>query len=414
MWACVAGNESRDYPAQTLYPIIGLMKIAFIGSLPAAAVLPEEFVREKDRGGSHPAPWIVALLPALAEISGFKLRMILVQRAVLRHCLIERDGIEFEGIPYALPERFAARSLHLPKSLVARRALRRFQPDLVHAFGMETGAATIALGSGFPVSCFIQGMWEYLAPLIDGLPQGEIIAGRWCESRAVARIRWFVAENEFARRWALGRNPAARVTVIPHPLRQDFLAKAAPTYPPQIISVGGLNRHKGLDVVIQAFAQVQAPGARLCIVGSGPLEMSLRELAGSLGISSRVEFTGTLEMDQVIERMNASTALAIGSRMDTSPNVVSEAHAIGLPVIGTRVGGIPEMIDDGVNGYIVDVEDAQAMGVRMDRILSDPEATRRMGEAGHEKVRVLNSTAAVAQAHVDFFLKIQEDLKRSQ
>jgi glycosyltransferase involved in cell wall biosynthesis len=390
------------------------MKIAFIGSLPAVAVLPEEFVREKDRGGNHPAPWIVALLPALAAISGFKLRMVLVQRGILSHCLIERDGIEFEGIPYPMPERFAGRFLHLPKALLARRALQRFQPDLVHAFGMETGSATIAMCSGFPVSCFIQGMWELLAPLKDGVPRGEIVMGRWCESRAVARIRWFVAENEFARRWAVGRNPAARVTVIPHPLRQDFLVNAAPTYQPQIITVGGLNRHKGMDIVIRAFAQVKAPGARLCIVGSGPLEASLKELAGSLRLAERVEFTGSLETDQVIERMNASTALAIGSRMDTSPNVVSEAHAIGLPVIGTRVGGIPEMIDEGTNGYLVDGDDAQAMGERMDRLLSDPETCRRLGEAGREKVRLLNSSAAVAQAHVDFFLKIREELRRSK
>lgn len=390
------------------------MKIAFIGSLPAAAVLPEKFVREKDRGGKHPAPWIVALLPALAEIGGFKLRMVLVQRAVLNHCLIERDGIEFEGIPYPLPERLATRSLHLPKSLLARRALRRFQPDLVHAFGMETGSATIALRSGVPVSCFIQGMWEFLAPLIDGLPRGEIVAGRWCEKRAVTRIRWFVAENEFARRWALGRNPAARVSVIPHPLRQDFLANAAPTYHPQIISVGGLNRHKGMDIIIRAFAQVKTSGARLCIVGSGPLEGTLKELAGSLGLANRVEFTGTLETDQVIERMNASTALAIGSRMDTSPNVISEAHAIGLPVIGTRVGGIPEMIDEGINGYVVDGDDAQAMGERMGRLLSDSESCRRLGEAGRDKVRLLNSPAAVARAHVDFFQRIREDLRGSK
>ena len=390
------------------------MKIAFIGSLPAVAVLPEEFVREKDRGGNHPAPWIVALLPALAAISGFKLRMVLVQRGILNHCLIERDGVEFEGIPYPMPERFAGRFLHLPKALLARRALQRFQPDLVHAFGMETGSATIAMCSGFPVSCFIQGMWELLAPLKDGVPRGEIVMGRWCESRAVARIRWFVAENEFARRWAVGRNPAARVTVIPHPLRQDFLVNAAPTYQPQIITVGGLNRHKGMDIVIRAFAQVKAPGARLCIVGSGPLEASLKELAGSLRLAERVEFTGSLETDQVIERMNASTALAIGSRMDTSPNVVSEAHAIGLPVIGTRVGGIPEMIDEGTNGYLVDGDDAQTMGERMDRLVSEPETCRRMGEAGREKVRLLNSPAAVAQAHVDFFLKIREELRRSK
>jgi glycosyltransferase involved in cell wall biosynthesis len=377
-------------------------------------VLPAEFVREKNRGGNHPAPWIQGLLPALASLSGFKLRVILVQRAILRPCLVEREGVEYEGIPYRFPERFNFTTFQAVKSIQARSALNRFAPDVVHAFGMETGSATIALHSGLPVSCFIQGMWEFLAPLIDGLPRTDLAAARWCESRAVARIRWFVAENEFARRWALGRNPAAKVTVIPHPLRLDFLANASPTYQPQIIAVGGLNRHKGMDTIIRAFSQVKAPGARLCMVGSGPLETKLRELASSLGLANRVEFAGTLETARVIERMNASTALAIGSRMDTSPNVISEAQAIGLPVIGTRVGGIPEMIDEGIDGYVVDAEDAPAMGERMDRLLTDPATCRRMGEAGREKVRILNSPTAVAQAHMDFFLKIREDLSRKQ
>ena len=388
------------------------MKIAFIGSLPAAAVLPAEYIREKHRGGHHPAPWIAALLPALAKASGFRLRVILIQRAILRHCIVELDGVEYEGIPYHLPERLGFKTLHLAKSIQARRALKSFQPDLVHAFGMETGSATIALRSGFPVSCFIQGMWEFLAPYFSGCPWGDIAAARWSESRAVRQINWFVAENEFARGWALERNPAAKVVIIPHPLRQDFLDKAAPTYHKQIISVGGLNGHKGMDTVIRAFSHVQRSDCRLCIVGSGPLEMSLRRLVDSLGLDNQVEFAGTLDTDNVIERMNASTALAIGSRMDTSPNVISEAHAIGLPVVGTRAGGIPEMIDEGIDGHVVEVDDDVAMGRWLEQLLAAPENCRKLGESGREKVRLLNSPTAAAQAHVEFFHGIQEDIRR--
>ena len=390
------------------------MKIAFVGSLPAAAVLPHEFIREKDRLDNHPAPWIQGLLPTLAEQSGFKLRVVLVQRAILRPCLVERDGVQYEGVPCPFPERLNFRTLHVAKSLMMRTALTRFQPDLVHAFGMETGAATIALRSGFPVSCFIQGISEKLFPHYSPRPFGDVMAERWCEAHAVRRIRWFVAETEFARKWALKKNPTAEVALIPHPLRREFLTEAHPSYGKQIISVGGLDGRKGMDTVIKAFAKTKTPGTRLCIVGSGPLEVPLKDLSVSLGLAGRVEFAGTLDAKGVIERMNASAALTIASRMDTSPNVVSEAHAMSLPVIGTRVGGIPEMIEEGSDGHLVEVDDDATMALRMDSLLSDPEACRRMGEAGREKVRHLNSPDAVAQAHLEFFHRIQSGLQAAK
>ncbi|MDA0768466.1 MAG: glycosyltransferase, partial [Verrucomicrobia bacterium] len=345
------------------------MRIAFVGSLPAAAVFPIELVREHYRRGNHPAPWVQGLLPALAATSGFKLRVILVQRAILRPCLVERDGVEYQGVPYHLPERSNIRLFHLPKSLVYRTALRQFQPDLVHAFGMETGSGTIALRSGFPVSCFVQGILEKLYPLFPPRALGEVAAERWCESRAVRRIRWFVAENEWAREWVLSCNPAARVTLIPHSLRNDFLAKAAPTYEKRVLSVGGLTRIKGMDTIIKAFARIKDKEAKLCLVGTGPLMQELKKLAQSLGVGERVEFTGNLDTERVIAQMNRASVFVVASRVDTSPNVLSEAHAIGLPVIGTKGGGIPEMIEEGLDGYQVEVDGFEEMALRMDHLL---------------------------------------------
>jgi glycosyltransferase involved in cell wall biosynthesis len=388
------------------------MKIAFIGSLPAASVLEPEFIRESYRGVSHPAPWIVALLPALAKLSGFKLRVILIQRAVLRHCIVERDGVEYECIPYRFPGRLNVRSFHILQSIMARRALQRFRPDVVHAFGMETGAATIALRSGFPVSCFVQGILEYYYPYLSHRALGEVRIERWCEAQAVRRIKWFVAESEFGKNWVIKNNPSAKVSLIPHPLRMDFLDQAAPAYARQIVSVGGLDDRKGMDTVIKAFAQANVEGGKLCIVGSGPLEMSLHDLVRALNISDRVEFTGALDTQKVIQRLNESSVFVIGARVDTSPNVVSEAHAIGLPVIGTLGGGIPEMIDEGKDGYLVGVDDVDAMSLRMRQLLADPEECRRMGRAGREKVKELNSPDAVAIAHLKFFQAIGRELNR--
>jgi glycosyltransferase involved in cell wall biosynthesis len=390
------------------------MKIALLGPLPAASVLPLEVIRPRNRSGEHPAPWIVALLPALARASGFKLRVILVQRAILRHTLVEREGVEYEGIPTLALERWFRPSRFWSKTPQARAAIRRFQPDVVHAFGLETGLANVALRCGFPVSCFIQGIAECFTQFGTEFSPRQRRLMLAAELDAVRRIRWLVAETCFARDWALAKHPAAHVALIPHPLRSVFLEEAAPRFERKVLSVGALSDYKGMDTIVRAFAKVPDAQARLTLVGDGALRGQLVALAASLGIAARVEFTGVLDRAGVIRELNSAGVFVLGSRMDTSPNVLTEAHAIGLPVIGTRAGGIPEMIDEGKDGFVVPVDDADAMADRMQRLLADPALARRLGAAGRAKVKEWNAPAAVAAAHVEFFNRVQADLDLPQ
>lgn len=374
--------------------------------------MPDEALRPSRRGGQHPAPWIVALLPALARLSGFRLRVFLPQRVVIKHTVVEHDGVEYEGIPHPFPERWNSHVLHYSKNFALGSAVRDFDPDVVHAFGMENGSATVALRTGFPVSCFIQGIAEKLEPYYKqrGFVRKKVaVMG---ERSAVKRLRWMVAETEFARSWALGHNPEAHVALIPHPLRGQFLEQANPCGDKRVISVGGLDDRKGMDTIIRAFAKVGDDDSRLAIVGGGPLLNDLKALSESLGLGGRVEFTGAIPSEEVLEQLNRSSVYVIASRMDTSPNVVTEAHAVGLPVIGTRAGGIPEMIDEGIDGHHVDVDDVDAMSARMSELIKDPERARNMGKAGREKVKTLNDPERIAEAHVEFFEKVREDLKR--
>jgi glycosyltransferase involved in cell wall biosynthesis len=353
---------------------------------------------------------MVALLPTLKRITNHRLRVVLCQRVIRKHIVVEHDGVEYEGIPDFFPTRFNRKALHFPTSIKTSPALRRFLPDLVHAFGFETGNALVGLRSGFPVSCFIQGIAEYLEPYCGhlGSIDGRILV--WAERVAVPRVRWMVAENHFAKNWALSRNPEAVVDIIPHPTREIFFERASPRFEREIVTVGGLDSRKGMDTVIRAFAMVTVHGARLVVVGGGPLQHELEQLARTLGIADRVEFTGPLETDNVITKLNRARAFVIASRMDTSPNVVSEAHAIGLPVIGTRVGGIPEMIDDGDDGFLFERDDVPTLAERMQRLLENESLARRLGATGRNKVRSMNSATDVAEAHARYFEKIGRTL----
>lgn len=386
------------------------MKIAFIGAVPPAAVFPDDCIHPRYRKPAHPAPWIGGLLPELARISDFQLRVIVPHRAITKYCLVKHEGVEYEGMPSPMLERFAPHSLYLSKSLVVGPAIKRFKPDLIHAFGMENGSATIALRHRVPVSCFIQGIAERLLPFYNQRSFINKKVAVRCERRAVKRIQWMIAETDFAKEWALGHNPEAEVSVIPHPLRPKFLEVCLHAKAGRIVTVGGLDDRKGMDTIIRAFALLKNNFAELCIVGGGPCSEELRQLAADLGVGERVEFTGAVDTERVIEELSRSAIFVIGSRMDTSPNVLTEAQAIGLPAIGTRAGGIPEMIEDGVDGYHVDIDDHVTMGEKMELLLGDPETALRMGQAGKDKVRVDNDPARVAMAQFEFFNGIRVQL----
>lgn len=177
----------------------------------------------------------------------------------------------------------------------------------------------------------------------------------------------------------------------------------------KFVTVGSLDARKAVDVIIKAFALSSLDNFELVVIGNGPDLQKLRRLAFDLGVGERVHFEGALGKEEVIERLRNARASIIASRMDTSPNVVTEAHAIGLPVIGTRVGGIPEMIDHGKDGWTVEMDDADAMAGFMIRLAEEMEEARSMGQVGREKVKTLNCPVSIAAAHVDFFNMVRKN-----
>ena len=183
------------------------MKIAFIGSLPVTSVFPTEVLRKKNQSHEHPAPWIAALLPKLAEISDFKMRLIIPHRNLTKRIIIEKNGVEYEGVPIPVPMRFARKSFYHSISHYTSPVLREYGPDVVHAFGFETGSALLAVRSGLPTSCFIQGIAEKLYPYYSERAWIDRYVGRWGEQRAVGRVPWMVAETKFAKKWAIYFSP---------------------------------------------------------------------------------------------------------------------------------------------------------------------------------------------------------------
>jgi len=157
-----------------------------------------------------------------------------------------------------------------------------------------------------------------------------------------------------------------------------------------IAQVSWLIPEKGVDDLLEAAKTVVAaePRAHFVLVGDGAHKPNLERRAQELGIADRVTFTGVVK-DPLAEGLYHATDIVCQmSRWEEVFGYVNaEAMACGKPLVGTRAGGIPEIIEDGVTGFVVEKRDTSAMASRILELVRDEALRRRMGEAGRQRVR---------------------------
>jgi glycosyltransferase involved in cell wall biosynthesis len=150
-------------------------------------------------------------------------------------------------------------------------------------------------------------------------------------------------------------------------------------------TVGRLSAEKGgVDLLIRAVSRLRSehPQVRLVIVGDGPLREGLEEVAARLG--EDVIFTGT--RTDVARLLNAMDLFVLPSLHEAFPIAILEAMAVRLPVVATRVGGVPEVIRDGTTGLLVPPNDEQALHQALRRLLAEPQFAGSLAQAGQKYV----------------------------
>jgi glycosyltransferase involved in cell wall biosynthesis len=182
-----------------------------------------------------------------------------------------------------------------------------------------------------------------------------------------------------------------RIQVIHHgsDLRRFNSSRRQPE-PGRILSVGRLVPKKGYPLLIQSLRLVERSGLefRCEIYGGGPMREELGRMAGAAGLEPRISFHGPRPQDEIATAFARASLFALapivvadGDR-DGIPNVLVEAMASGVPVVSTRISGIPELIEDGINGLLVAPGDAAALADAITRLLTDPRLASRLAAAG--------------------------------
>ena len=155
-----------------------------------------------------------------------------------------------------------------------------------------------------------------------------------------------------------------------------------------IVSVGRLVPWKGFDLLIKILPSIRRdfPETKLLIVGSGPLMKTLEDQAEAAGLRNEVIFTGALERDVLVRYVRASDVFVLNTAYEGLSHQILEVMAIGVPVITTNVGGNPEVITHGVDGYLLKQNDMKGFRETIRTVLADPALRTKLVTAGKKKV----------------------------
>ena len=211
----------------------------------------------------------------------------------------------------------------------------------------------------------------------------------------------------------LAGNASHRIIVNYHGVNLDRF-RPRTTVPddevPLIVTCGRLQIYKGHHVLLQACARLRRP-VRCVLIGEGPQRANLEQLARSLGIADRVQFTGPLPQDEVARVYGQASLFVLGSivvtstgRRDVIPNVLAEAMAMQVPVVATAISGIGELVSDGVSGRLVPPNDPAMLAQVLDELLGDAAQRQRLAVGGHRKVLEEFDRSANIRALADLFL----------
>lgn len=259
------------------------------------------------------------------------------------------------------------------------RHLRRLRPDVCHAFLFTcyTQVLPLAWAAGVPVR--VNGRRGDPPDSPAGRPRALLdLISRRSSTVYIANAR------ALARNLVTDENvPPHRIEVIMNSVRPAAAIADVAVRPPRGIVVANLLPYKGHADLIEALARLEAP-PRLTFVGEGPERVRLAGLLRAHGLTGIVELPGAV--GDAARLLPGYQFLVLASHTEGLPNAVLEAMAAGLPVIATSVGGVPEIVTDGVTGLLVPPHAPGALAGAIARLAADARLRARMGAAARQAV----------------------------
>ncbi len=189
--------------------------------------------------------------------------------------------------------------------------------------------------------------------------------------------------------------------------REDAKARGGESGRTVVLFAGRLVPRKGVEHLLSAWKDVspEFPDARLVLLGDGPLQDSLVALAERLGIGGTVRFEG--RVDGVPDRLRSADIFVLPSLQEGMPNSLLEAMASGLPAIATRIGGVVDLVEDGVDGRLVEPASRGALAAALRELIGDPAKRERYGRAAAKRIARTHSLESRAAQYRALYAELR-------
>jgi glycogen(starch) synthase len=317
-------------------------------------------------------------LPALQQ-RGYEFVVITPQNGPDRPQEDKYRGIPVYRFPFSMAMTSIDELVRVREQVI--RFKRTFRPDLIHinAVGsanffhhLTTNAHTA------PLLVTLHGAWVGQS---DSLVERTLRAADWvvgCSAAILGKGRRLAPEI------------ASRSSVIHNGLEVPPLSPAPlPFHAPRLLCLGRLHVKKGIDVALTAFESIveRFPKTRLIIAGDGPARAELERESNAKGLNRVVDFLGWVAPRDVPNLINTCSIVLMPSRAESLPLVALQAALMARPVVGTRVGGLPEVVAHEQTGLIVEPDNSAALADATATLLAQPDMAARMGRAARHRAQ---------------------------
>jgi glycosyltransferase involved in cell wall biosynthesis len=300
----------------------------------------------------------------------------------------------------AAPDRLHNLTLHRGSKRALGRALEELQPQIVHAQdALRYGYVCLKTARQVPVVVSVHGIARETRRLLPSR-MGRIqatLAGVAVERYCVRHAEYLLQPTQYPQEY-FGREIGGRIVDVGNPVGDAFFDLEPAPEQGLILYAGAIIPGKRVLDLVEAVARV--PAASLRLTGRTPdpeYATTVAERIRELDLEGRVTMVGRLDAAGMLDEYRRAAVLVLPSAQETSPMVIAEAMASGVPVVATKVGGVPHLVDHGRTGFLVEVGDVDALVQRLVELLGEGRIRRAFGASGRARAEQFRAQAVAAR-----------------
>lgn len=399
----------------------------------------ENFDPSKEKGGYNGAGWISSLRNELVKKAGLEMALAFFSNESKQGTA---NGVKYYSMRTPMLPTLKKISLRIKGDLIKEeealwpayraemlKVLDEFKPDVIQIFGSENKYGLVASVTDIPVVLHIQGIVApclnaYLPPFFSWEKTGWVnsvrhkpVRDNWksmehCEKEILHHVKNYIGRTEWDKRVMQVLSPDSNYYYGGEILREVFYDENAKRKVPAkltIVSTISIPFYKGFDFILKTASLLKNKNISFEWKVVGNVDFSIvEEIVGIRHDEVNVNLLGVLNAEQLKEELLKSTLYFHPSYIDNSPNSVCEAQILGITCIGTNIGGIPSVINDGNTGFLVPANDPYQAAYLIEKVFENEALNIQMGNAAKEIAKKRHDKQRIVDSLVDLYKHLIE------